>query len=178
MTFSNDFRYPSASFATAWRPIIPRSKTSKTISPRFPRETPSRTCHVGRDVSLATLSSLYDVVVLAYGCGSDRGLEMPGIDLNGVLTARQFVNWYNGHPEFGYVADIVRESDKTNAVVVGNGNVALDCARILAKGREGLKETDVPSDVLKVLGDGVGKVVVAGRRGHVQGAFTIKVGRS
>ncbi|KAL3790209.1 LOW QUALITY PROTEIN: hypothetical protein HJC23_005581 [Cyclotella cryptica] len=63
---------------------------------------------------------------------------------------------------------------KAKAVVIGNGNVALDCARILAKGRRGLKDTDVPSSVLDVLGDGVEKVVVVGRRGHVQGAFTIK----
>ncbi|KAL3790210.1 hypothetical protein HJC23_005582 [Cyclotella cryptica] len=149
---------------------------------------------VGRHVSLSTLSALYDVVVLAYGCQSDRGLTIPGLDLRGVLTARQFVNWYNGHPEFGYVADIVREAlwdrdgnnagdvddadngaiSKAKAVVIGNGNVALDCARILAKGRRGLKDTDVPSSVLDVLGDGVEKVVVVGRRGHVQGAFTIK----
>lgn len=133
----------------------------------------------GRDdvVSLSTLSSLYDVVVLAYGCQSDRGLEIPGRNLRGVLTAREFVNWYNGHPEYGYVADVVREARGGNAVVVGNGNVALDCARILAKGREGLRDTDAPGGVLEVLGEGMERVVVAGRRGHVQGAFTIKVGR-
>jgi len=112
--------------------------------------------------------------------------------LRGVLTARQFVNWYNGHPEFAYVGDVVREAlwssdgddkeidsnvvSKCQAVVIGNGNVALDCARILAKGRQGLEDTDVPSDVLKVLRGGVEKVAVLGRRGHVQGAFTIKVG--
>ncbi|KAL7516208.1 hypothetical protein ACHAWX_001250 [Stephanocyclus meneghinianus] len=130
----------------------------------------------GRDdvVSLSTLSSLYDVVVLAYGCQSDRGLEIPGRNLRGVLTAREFVNWYNGHPEYGYVGETVREARGGNAVVVGNGNVALDCARILAKGREGLRDTDAPGGVLEVLGEGMERVVVAGRRGHVQGAFTIK----
>lgn len=143
---------------------------------------------VGHDISLQQLSSLYHIVVLAYGCQSDRNLGIPGLDLQGVLSARQFVNWYNGHPEFGYIGDIVRNclwpnavTNKTNAVskaqvvVIGNGNVALDCARVLAKGARGLASTDTPSTVLDVLGEGVKKVTVAGRRGHIQGAFTIKV---
>lgn len=143
---------------------------------------------VGRDVSLQQLSSLYDIVVLAYGCQSDRNLGIPGLDLEGVLSARQFVNWYNGHPEYGYIGDIVQkclwpnghsESDNVShaqVVVIGNGNVALDCARVLVKGKHGLESTDTPSSVLEVLGEGVKTVTVAGRRGHVQGAFTIKVG--
>ena len=143
---------------------------------------------VGQDISLQCLTSLYDIVVLAYGCQSDRDLGICGLDLQGVLSARQFVAWYNGHPEFGYVADIVRKclwpNDKGNethkiskarVVVIGNGNVALDCARVLVKGKHGLDSTDTPSSVLDVLDEGVEKVTVAGRRGHVQGAFTIKV---
>jgi adrenodoxin-NADP+ reductase len=59
-------------------------------------------------------------------------------------------------------------------VVIGQGNVALDCARILAKGRSGLYDTDIASHALPVLGEGVSRVTIVGRRGHVQGAFTIK----
>ena len=144
---------------------------------------------VGRDITLQHLSSLYDIVVLAYGCQSDKNLGIPGLELKGVLSARQFVAWYNGHPEFGYVTDIVKEClwpennhshgedevSKARVVVIGNGNVALDCARVMVKGKRGLESTDTPTSVLDVLGGGVEKVTVAGRRGHVQGAFTIKV---
>lgn len=143
---------------------------------------------VGRDVSLQQLTSFYDIVVLAYGCQSDRDLGIPGLELNGVLSARQFVNWYNGHPDYGYIGNTVRrclwprgkpdgicDVSQAHVVVIGNGNVALDCARVLVKGKQGLESTDTPSSVLDVLGGGVEKVTVAGRRGHVQGAFTIKV---
>jgi adrenodoxin-NADP+ reductase len=143
---------------------------------------------VGHDISLQHLSSLYDIVVLAYGCQADKNLGIPGLDLQGVLSARQFVAWYNGHPEFGYVADIVNRClwpndnndeneavSKARVIVIGNGNVALDCARVLVKGKHGLESTDTPSSVLEMLRQGVKKVTVVGRRGHVQGAFTIKV---
>ena len=146
---------------------------------------------VGHDISLQQLSSLYDIVVLAYGCQSDKNLNVPGFDLKGVLSARQFVAWYNGHPEFGYVSDIVQRClwpdgnvdgrvtvSKAHVVVIGNGNVALDCARVLVKGKHGLESTDTPSSVLDILSDGVEKITVAGRRGHIQGAFTIKVSSS
>jgi adrenodoxin-NADP+ reductase len=164
---------------------------------------------VGRDVSLADLRCAYDVVILAYGTqSSDNRLGIPGSgdgELDGVLSAREFVAWYNGHPEFGFVGDVVgrclrrggRSSTGTGVggdgdendddddgddissarvVVVGQGNVALDVARVLVKGARGLADTDAPSSVLDILGGGVSHVSVVGRRGHVQGAFTIKVG--
>ena len=134
---------------------------------------------VGRDVSLPELRLLYDVVVLAYGCESDRKLGIPGEDLVGVLSAREFVGWYNGHPDYAHLTDmlsqrIITDPSATDVAVVGHGNVALDCARVLAKGTKGLVATDIASHSLKVLGDGVRKVTIVGRRGHVQGAFTIK----
>jgi adrenodoxin-NADP+ reductase len=149
---------------------------------------------VGTDVALAKLRSLYDVVVLAYGCqAADRRLGLPGEEtLAGVLSAREFVAWYNGHPEFGHVGPLVERclwpaageegrsvsaeaASPARVVVVGQGNVALDAARILAKGRPGLVGTDGPGPVLRVLRGGAAHVSVVGRRGHVQGAFTIKV---
>ena len=153
---------------------------------------------VGKDISLSKLQSLYHIVILAYGCQSDKRLGIPGEStLEGVLSAREFVAWYNGHPEYGHVGSIVerclwsqppttqgdddggscdeRLISPARVVVIGQGNVALDCARILAKGKPGLMDTDTPSNVLDVLRGGVSHVSVVGRRGHVQGAFTIKV---
>ena len=145
---------------------------------------------VGKDVSLSTLQSLYHIVILAYGCQeADRRLGLAGEDtLEGVLSAREFVAWYNGHPEFAYIGPIVQrclwqssslpkddsQVSPANVVVIGQGNVALDVARVLAKGRPGLLDTDTPNSVLDVLCGGATKVSVVGRRGHVQGAFTIK----
>ena len=87
-----------------------------------------------------------------------------------------------GHPDYGHIGPLVEDfltpksqSEKQQVVVIGQGNVALDCARIMAKGRSHLVDTDITSKALDVLKDGVQSTVVLGRRGHVQGAFTIKV---
>lgn len=91
-----------------------------------------------------------------------------------------------GHPDFVHIGDKVaqaiggRSNDDgsgvhdASVVVIGHGNVALDCARILVKGRKGLFDTDLVSSAMDILGDGVADVSIVGRRGHVQGAFTIK----
>mmetsp|Transcript_12330 Transcript_12330/g.16149 ORF Transcript_12330/g.16149 Transcript_12330/m.16149 type:complete len:584 (-) Transcript_12330:469-2220(-) len=162
---------------------------------------------VGRDVSLQELRQMYDAVVLATGCESDRRLNLPlEQDLTGILSAREFVAWYNGHPDFEHIGEQVKaalgssgggsgggglqsdnvqdghdgdgDDDDTvrdvSVVIVGQGNVALDCARVLAKGGAGLYDTDIASRTLPILGKGVARVTVVGRRGHIQGAFTIK----
>lgn len=144
---------------------------------------------VGKQIPLPKLQSLYDIVILAYGCqAADKRLNIPGEDsLEGVLSAREFVAWYNGHPEFQHIGPIVerclwkKNDDSTETsisparvVVIGQGNVALDVARVLAKGKPGLIDTDTPTSVLDILKGGVSHVSVVGRRGHVQGAFTIK----
>eukprot|EP00522_Entomoneis_paludosa_P009684 CAMPEP_0172448278 /NCGR_PEP_ID=MMETSP1065-20121228/7318_1 /TAXON_ID=265537 /ORGANISM="Amphiprora paludosa, Strain CCMP125" /LENGTH=536 /DNA_ID=CAMNT_0013199723 /DNA_START=44 /DNA_END=1654 /DNA_ORIENTATION=+ len=140
---------------------------------------------VGRDLTIDELRSRFDAVILATGCESDRKLGLPNEEnLTGILSAREFVAWYNGHPDFTHVGNYVREAlgaetddqDIHNASVciVGQGNVALDCARILAKGGKGLFDTDIASHTLPVLGNGVAQITVVGRRGHIQGAFTIK----
>jgi len=156
------------------------------------------------DVSLDELRELYDVVVLAYGCESDRKLNLPidvlendgnntttkGSNIGGVLGARAFVNWYNGHPDYGWVTEEVRgalwhnknKNDTQSIVVVGHGNVALDCARILAKSKGTLDPTDLTTralDVLRPTTDADAakpkrSISIVGRRGHVQAAFTIK----
>lgn len=139
--------------------------------------------NVGKDISLQELRRMYDVVVLAYGCEADQSLKIPGSDLRGILSAREFVAWYNGHVDFAWVGPIVQEalskggSGQQNIVVLGHGNVALDCARILAKSREELDPTDIATRALNVLSIPTRpprKISVVGRRGHVQAAFTIK----
>src|SRR5438309_10413982 len=86
--------------------------------------------NVGRDVSVAELLELYDAVILATGAPHDRKLGIPGEHLPGVIGSAEFVGWYNGHPDFAGLEPFLHG---IHAVVIGNGNVALDCARILSK---------------------------------------------
>jgi len=100
---------------------------------------------VGKDVSIDELTRLYDAVVLATGAPNDRPLDIPGSDLPGVIGSAAFVGWYNGHPDF---ADLDPPLAGPGAVVVGNGNVALDVARILAKTRAEFEGADIVSHAL------------------------------
>jgi ferredoxin--NADP+ reductase len=95
---------------------------------------------VGRDVTIAELKGMYDAVVLAVGSPLDRKLGIPGEDKNGVFGAASFVGWYNGHPDF---RDLDPNLDIKGAVVIGNGNVAVDCARVLAKTPAEMATTDL-----------------------------------
>jgi adrenodoxin-NADP+ reductase len=207
--------------------------------------------HVGVDITIEELRSMYDIVVLAYGCESDRKLGIPGEEnLSGIFSAREFVAWYNGkakkrekqcvcvgvcigstllfylyflrpnphfffsidlgHPDYQHIGPKIvkafgsqhennNNNNKTSqddnptdsttttlvqqddadyhdipVVVIGQGNVALDCARILSKGYHDLYETDIITEAIQILQKGVKNISVLGRRGHVQGAFTIK----
>lgn len=127
-------------------------------------------------IPLEELRRVYDAVVLAYGASSDHDLRIPGENLDGVLSARSFVNWYNGHPEFKSLHEqTLNLKNVKHVVIVGQGNVALDCARILAKSPAELATTDISAHAVKALEDSaVETVTIIGRRGHVQAAFTIK----
>src|SRR5438067_1350414 len=94
---------------------------------------------VGRDLTHADLTNLYDAVVFAVGSQSDRRLEIPGEELPGSWSATEFVAWYNGNPDFQHISF---DLDVERAVVIGNGNVALDVARMLALTAEELAPTD------------------------------------
>ena len=127
---------------------------------------------VGKDVSADELRGLYDAVILAIGAPHDRKLGIPGEELSGVVGSAEFVGWYNGHPDF---ADLDPPLDGTHAAVVGNGNVALDCARILAKNHHEFEGSDIVAHALGALDQSrVQTVTILGRRGPHQISMTPK----
>jgi ferredoxin/flavodoxin---NADP+ reductase len=125
---------------------------------------------VGSDIAVEDLKDRYHAVLYAFGASGDRRLGIPGEELPGSHSSTEFVAWYNGHPDF---ADHEFDLTAQTAVVVGNGNVALDVARMLALPRETLAQTDVADHALEALaGSAIEEVVVLGRRGPAQAAFT------
>jgi ferredoxin/flavodoxin---NADP+ reductase len=125
---------------------------------------------VGRDVTHDELTRLYDAVVYTVGAQTDRRLGIPGEDLPGSWAATEFVAWYNGHPDYQHLEfDLTHE----RAVVIGNGNVAIDVARMLARTRDELAPTDVTDrSAAVIVASGIREIVMLGRRGPAQAAFT------
>jgi ferredoxin--NADP+ reductase len=125
---------------------------------------------VGEDVTVDELRAHYEAVVFACGAQTDRRLGIPGEDLAGSYTATEFVAWYNSHPEY---LDRTFDLSHEVAVVIGQGNVAVDVARILCKTVDELKHTDIGAHALELLADSrVKEIHMIGRRGPVQAAFT------
>jgi ferredoxin/flavodoxin---NADP+ reductase len=125
----------------------------------------------GEHVSRAELLSHYHAIVYATGTPVDRPLSIPGEDLPGSHAATEFVGWYNGHPDHTDLEVDLRSA--TRAVVVGNGNVAIDVARMLVLAPSELAPTDTADHALEVLGEShVSEVIILGRRGPAQAAFT------
>jgi ferredoxin/flavodoxin---NADP+ reductase len=125
---------------------------------------------VGEHLLTAELAEHYDAVIYAVGAQSDRSLHIPGEDLPGSVAAVDFVGWYNAHPHFEEMAP---DLSTGRAIVVGNGNVALDVARILVTDPDLLATTDIADHALKSLHDrGVEEVLIIGRRGPLQAPFT------
>ena len=124
---------------------------------------------VGRDVRLDELRSLYDAVILATGAQRDRRLGIPGEGLPGVIGSGAFVGWYNGHPH----RQAPPVSGVRSAVVIGNGNVAIDVARILAKGSEELAGSDLSPEVMEWLASQpLQSIYIVGRRGPADAKFS------
>jgi ferredoxin--NADP+ reductase len=127
---------------------------------------------VGRDVTVAALAAAYHAVIFASGAETDRRLGVPGEDLLGSYTATEFVGWYNGHPDY---RDRVFDLSQEVAVIIGQGNVAADVCRILAKTVDELKHTDIAEHALEALAQSrVRDIHVVGRRGPAQAKFTAK----
>lgn len=123
----------------------------------------------GRDVTLAELRSFYDAIIFATGATKDAVLNIPGIELEGSFGGADFVSWYDGHP------DVPRDwpLSAKDIAVIGNGNVALDVARVLSKHADELLSTEIPENVYTALKDSaVTDVHVFGRRGPAQVKFT------
>lgn len=109
----------------------------------------------------------YDALLFAYGASKDRTLGIPGEELQGIYSARAFVGWYNGLPEYAQLNPSLENSEK--AVIIGNGNVALDIARILLSNVETLRKSDISEHALEALSkSAVRSVDVVGRRGPMQ----------
>ena len=125
---------------------------------------------LGRDLHRADLLERYHAVIYAIGAATDRRLGIPGEDLRGSEAATTFVGWYNGHPDY---CDHEFDLDCERVVVVGNGNVAIDCARMLALSADELRKTDTADHAIDLLAsDAVKEIVILGRRGPAQAAFT------
>lgn len=124
----------------------------------------------GADLTLADLGRYYDQIVFSVGAQADRRMGIPGEDLAGSYAATAFVGWYNGHPDY---RDMQFDLSHPTVVVVGNGNVAMDVTRILASDPARLAKTDIADHALAALrGSQVREVVMLGRRGPAQAAFT------
>ena len=125
---------------------------------------------VGRDVTLKELRRLYDAVVLAIGAPLDRALNIPGGDKEGVFGAAAFVGWYNGHPDF---LDVAPDLNCEAVAVIGNGNVALDVARVLVKLPQEMAGTDLPEAVARQIHSApIADVYLFGRRGPLEAKWT------
>ncbi len=156
--------------------VAPDHQTTKNVSRAF-EKTALRdevqyfgNVELGRDVSLEELKSFYDVVVLAVGARLDKRLGIPGEQLKGVYGSVEFVNWYNGHPD---CCDLAPDLNLDKVVVVGNGNVAIDVARVLVKNRQEMAHSDLPEyAVAAIEASPLTDVYMCGRRGPVEAKFT------
>ena len=158
--------------------VAPDHQSLKAVSKRYDQVAESGQVSfvgnvaVGRDVSAEELRGLYDAVIMAIGAPHDRKLGIPGEDLPGVVGSAEFVGWYNGHPDF---ADLDPPLNGTHAAVIGNGNVALDCARILSKNRHEFEGSDIVGHALEALDrSAIRTVTILGRRGPHQISMTPK----
>ncbi|PNU05359.1 FAD-dependent oxidoreductase [Novosphingobium guangzhouense] len=158
--------------------VAPDHQSIKAVARRYESTALTRNVRfvgnvmLGRDLSVAELQELYDAVVLATGAPSDRKLGVSGDGLPGVFGSAAFVGWYNGHPQF---TDLAPQLDQDTAVIVGNGNVALDVARILAKSEGEFAGSDIVAHALATLRQSrVRRIVILGRRGPHQIAMTPK----
>ena len=156
--------------------VAPDHQEIKRLDDTFDRETLKRGCRffgnveVGVDVSHEELMRHYTAVIYATGAQTDKSLGIPGEDLPGSRPATEFVAWYNGHPDY---RELEFDLSPRRAVVIGNGNVAADVTRILTRSPDELARTDVADHALEALRQSrIGEVVVLGRRGPAQVAFT------
>ncbi len=158
--------------------VAPDHQSTKRVSRSFEKTalaTPIAyfgNVEIGRDLTMEELRGLYDVVILAVGAPRDRPLDIPGADKAGVIGSAAFVGWYNGHPDFH---DLDPSLDSERVVVIGNGNVALDIARVLVKTPEEMAVSDISEQAGQAIAASpIREVVLLGRRGPVEAKFSQK----
>ncbi len=156
--------------------VAPDHQSTKNVSRNFERTALNDgvdffgNVEVGRDVSIAELRDAYDAVVLAVGGPLDRPSGIPGADKDGVFGAAAFVGWYNGHPDF---RDLDPRLDHPTAVVVGNGNVAVDVARVLIRSPAEMTTSDLADHAAEAIhASPITDVHLCGRRGPIEAKFT------
>jgi NADPH-dependent glutamate synthase beta subunit-like oxidoreductase len=156
--------------------VAPDHQTTKNVARKF-EQTAEResvqyfgNVELGRDIQLAELRELYDAVVLAVGSAGDRYLGILGEDKEGAYGSAVFVGWYNGHPDF---RTLDPRLDTATAVVIGNGNVALDIARVLVKTRAEMQASDIaPYAAEAIYASPLKDVYILGRCGPLEAKFT------
>ncbi|XP_075949334.1 NADPH:adrenodoxin oxidoreductase, mitochondrial isoform X1 [Anarhichas minor] len=158
--------------------VAPDHPEVKNVINTFTQTARQSRCHfygnvsVGTDVSVEELRHAYHAVVLSYGAEGNRSMGVPGEDLAGVHAAKDFVGWYNGLPS---CRELRPDLSCETAVILGQGNVALDVARVLLAPLDILKKTDITQPALEALAESqVRRVLIVGRRGPMQVACTIK----
>ena len=165
---------PGGSCAPASRPTTRRSSRSRASTRRPPRTRAFASSATSPSASTSrarSCSQHYHAIVYATGTPVDRPLGIPGEELPGSHAATEFVGWYNGHPDHTDLEVDLRAAER--AVVIGNGNVAIDVARMLVLAPSELAPTDTADHALEVLAESrVSEVVIVGRRGPAQAAFT------
>ena len=125
---------------------------------------------VGKTISIEKLKSFYDAIIIATGMAIDRPLSIKGDNKLGCYGAAEFVGWYNGHPDH---KDLNPQLDNDTAVIIGNGNVAIDCARVLAKNNKEMEESDITEYSAKtIIESPIKKIYIIGRRGPLDAKFT------
>lgn len=156
--------------------VAPDHQTTKKVAKKFERTALTDrvaffgNVEIGEALTLSDLRDIYDVVILAVGAPADRKMTLPGSDKLGVHGSAAFVGWYNGHPDF---RDLEPDLNINTAVVIGNGNVALDIARLLARSDIGRSKTDLPTYAREAMdASPVKDVYLFGRRGPADAKFT------
>lgn len=156
--------------------VAPDHQGTKAVARQFERICGKPTVRflgnvaIGKDLSYAELKDAYDAVIIAIGAPSDRKLGIPGEDLPGVYGSSAFVGWYNGHPDH---RDLEPRLDGSAVAVVGNGNVAIDVARVLSKTAGEMASSDLCGHAADVIAQAnLTDVYLIGRRGPVEASFT------